>query len=160
MLRTCVAGALAAVSLAVLAQSGAPPVVDWQIQVVRDGQTIDTFEHRTTVGQTRTDTHRTTPAGCAASAAASAAGAQPEPSRTVTVAPLYVEGASIALAIDTQDTLADTSSHDSGGCVAATRQIVASHPGLNVRADDWTDWVVAERDPRLVYRVRARTAQD
>jgi hypothetical protein len=159
MLRTCVAGALAAVSLAALAQGGAPPVIDWQIQVVNDGRTVDTFEQRTTVGQTRTDTHRTPIAGCGLTGSASAA-AQPEPARTVTVAPLYVDGAAITLAIDTQDTLPDSTSRDSGGCVAATRQIVASHPGLSVRADDWTDWVVAERDPRLVYRVRARVAQD
>ena len=35
----------------------APPAVKWELQVMRDGQQIDSFDGNTTVGQARTDTH-------------------------------------------------------------------------------------------------------
>ncbi|WP_323119567.1 hypothetical protein [Burkholderia alba] len=161
MFKTSLAGALAGAALAAHAQGGPPPAIDWELQVVRDGQTIDTFHQKTTIGQSRTDTHQTEaalPAGCVADPAAKPS----ELSRTVTVAPLYVDGDAITLSLDTQDQLDDDASRSGvAACTAAPpRQIVASHPGLNVRAGDWTDWTVVDKHPLLVYRVRARVAQD
>ncbi|AOK48456.1 hypothetical protein WT60_17510 [Burkholderia sp. MSMB617WGS] len=162
-----VAGALGTAAFGAHAQSGPQPVIDWEIQVVRDGQTIDTFEQKTTVGQARSDTHGipVAPAGCgAAPAAASAAGAPASGlSRTITVAPLYVEGNAVALAIDAQETLADDGAAPSTGAPCTRpppRRIVASHPALDARAAQWTDWTLAERNPQLVYRVRARVVGD
>lgn len=84
-------------------------------------------------------------------------------SRTITVAPLYVEDGAVALAIDAQETLADERATPPAGApctFALPRRIVASHPGLNARAAQWTDWTLAERNPQLVYRVRARVVED
>lgn len=58
MLKHSLAVVLTSVALAAHAQSTAPAVVAWEIQVVSNGQTVDTFQQKTTVGQTRTDTHR------------------------------------------------------------------------------------------------------
>ncbi|MDN7676631.1 hypothetical protein QZM22_30180 [Burkholderia oklahomensis] len=168
VLEAGVAGALVGAALSAHAQSGPQPVIDWEIEVVRDGQTIDTFEQKTTVGQARSDTHSfpVAPAsGCGAAATNASAAAAPasELSRTITVAPLYVEGDAVALAIDAQETLADDGAAPSGGapCTSSpARRIVASHPGLNARAAQWTDWTLADRGPQLVYRVRAHVVED
>ncbi|MGS0893041.1 hypothetical protein ACVBGC_10955 [Burkholderia stagnalis] len=161
MLKHGLAVLLACAALAAHAQSPAPAVVAWEIQVVSDGRTIDTFQQSTTVGQTRTDTHRypsAVPVGCG-----SAARVVPtERSRSVTVAPLAV-GAddAVSLALDVQETLDDEGATRGDPCVPASpRQIVASHPGLSVGADAWTDWTLVEQHPRLVYRVRAHVAKD
>ncbi|AOJ94224.1 hypothetical protein V6G44_005022 [Burkholderia multivorans] len=162
MLKHGLAVLLASVALAAHAQSPAPAVVAWEIEVVRDGQTIDTFQQQTTVGQTRTDTHRypsAVPVGCG-----NAARVVPtERSRAVTVAPLGVDTAAgtVSLALDVQETLDDESARQSDPCMPASpRQIVASHPGLSVGADAWTDWTLVEQHPHLVYRVRAHVAKD
>ncbi|KVD74151.1 hypothetical protein WS62_06695 [Burkholderia sp. ABCPW 14] len=168
VLEAGVAGALVGAALPAHAQSGPQPVIDWEIQVVRDGQMIDTFEQKTTVGQARSDTHSfpvAPAAGCGAAATNASAADAPasELSRTITVAPLYVEGDAVALAIDAQETLADDSAVPSGGAPCTSpppRRIVASHPGLNARAAQWTDWTLAERSPQLVYRVRAHVVED
>ncbi|WP_342305084.1 hypothetical protein AAFM49_05895 [Burkholderia pseudomallei] len=165
VLEACFAGALAG---AAHAQGAPQPVVDWEIQVVRDGQTIDAFEQKTTVGQARSDTHSfpvAPAAGCAATSAAASAADAPGSglSRTITVAPLYVEDGAVALAIDAQETLADERATPPAGApctFALPRRIVASHPGLNARAAQWTNWTLAERNPQLVYRVRARVVED
>ncbi|KVE33322.1 hypothetical protein [Burkholderia sp. TSV86] len=188
-------------------QPSSQPVIDWEIQVVRDGQTVDTFKQKTTVGQARSDTHRfaaasgggcgtadtagawgasggaaasgTSGASASLSNAASADGASASapaatedtssahpaaaPSRTITVAPLYVEDDAVSLAIDVQETFPDSDTArtaSSAPCSASPRRIVASHPGLNARAAQWTDWTLAERDPRLVYRIRARVVEN
>ncbi|MBU9292308.1 hypothetical protein [Burkholderia multivorans] len=162
MLKHGLAVLFASVALAAHAQSPAPAAVAWEIQVVRDGQTIDTFQQQTTVGQTRTDTHRypsAVPVGCG-----NAARVVPtERSRAVTVAPLAVDTAAgtVSLALDVQETLDDESARQSDPCMPASpRQIVASHPGLSVGADTWTDWTLVEQHPHLVYRVRAHVAKD
>ncbi|WP_324657354.1 hypothetical protein [Burkholderia thailandensis] len=168
VLEACAAGALAGAALVAHAQSGPQPVIDWEIQVVRDGQTIDSFEQKTTVGQARTDTHSfpVAPAAGGAATGASAASADAPgsvPSRTITVAPLYVEDGAVALAIDAQETFADEGAAPSAGAPCTfppPRRIVASHPGLAARAAQWTDWTLAERKPQLVYRVRARVVED
>ncbi|MDP0995330.1 hypothetical protein, partial [Klebsiella pneumoniae] len=89
------------------------------------GQTIDTFQQRTTVGQTRTDTHRypsAVPVGCG-----NAARVVPtERSRSVTVAPLTVDtGANtVSLALDVQETIDDEGAKPADPCVPVSpRQI-------------------------------------
>ncbi|KVH04639.1 MULTISPECIES: hypothetical protein [Burkholderia] len=162
MLKHGLAVLLASIVLAAHAQSPAPAVVAWEIQVVRDGQTIDTFQQNTTVGQSRTDTHRypsSVPVGCG-----NAARVVPtERSRSVTVAPLAVDANAhtVSLGLDVQETLDDDNATHGDACVpAAPRQIVASHPGLAVGGDAWTDWTLVEQHPHLVYRVRAHVAKD
>ncbi|HDR9135419.1 hypothetical protein [Burkholderia vietnamiensis] len=162
MLKHGLAVLLASCALAAHAQSPAPAVVAWEIQVVRDGQTIDTFQQRTTVGQTRTDTHRypsAVPVGCG-----NAARVVPtERSRAVTVAPLSVDDAAhtVSLALDVQETLDDDDTPRGDPCVPASpRQIAASHPGLAVGGEAWTDWTLVDQHPHLVYRVRAHVAKD
>lgn len=162
MLKHGLAVLLASVVLAAHAQSPAPAVVAWEIQVVRDGQTIDTFQQNTTVGQSRTDTHRypsSVPVGCG-----NAARVVPtERSRSVTIAPLAVDANAntVSLGLDVQETLDDENATRSDPCVPASpRQIVASHPGLAVGGDAWTDWTLVEQHPHLVYRVRAHVAKD
>ncbi|HDR8960751.1 hypothetical protein [Burkholderia vietnamiensis] len=162
MLKHGLAVLLASCALAAHAQSPAPAVVAWEIQVVRDGQTIDTFQQRTTVGQTRTDTHRypsAVPVGCG-----NAARVVPtERARAVTVAPLSVDDAAhtVSLALDVQETLDDDDTPRGDPCVPASpRQIAASHPGLAVGGEAWTDWTLVDQHPHLVYRVRGHVARD
>ncbi|KVH61173.1 hypothetical protein WS89_00705 [Burkholderia sp. MSMB1072] len=161
MLKHGLAVLLASVVLAAHAQSPAPAVVAWEIQVVRDGQTIDTFQQNTTVGQSRTDTHRypaAVPVGCG-----NAARVVPtERSRSVSVAPLAVDASAntVSLGLDVQETLDDENARGDPCLPASPRQIVASHPGLSVGGDAWTDWTLVEQHPHLVYRVRAHVAKD
>jgi hypothetical protein len=147
------AATLAGVTFAARAQD-APQSIDWEVRVVHAGQTVDTFHHTTTVGQSRTDSHTYAvrlPASCPASVEASAVAAmKPERTRSVTVAPLYVDGATVTLALDVQEIV-----DDGDGCSLSPRQISASHPGLAVKADGWTDWAPADKAARLVYQVRA-----
>ncbi|GBH26648.1 hypothetical protein [Burkholderia vietnamiensis] len=162
MLKHGLAVLLASCALAAHAQSPAPAVVAWEIQVVRDGQTIDTFQQRTTVGQTRTDTHRypsAVPVGCG-----NAARVVPTArSRAVTVAPLSVDDAAhtVSLALDVQETLDDDDTPRGDPCVPASpRQIAASHPGLAVGGEAWTDWTLVDQHPHPVYRGRGHVARD
>ncbi|WP_459619482.1 hypothetical protein [Burkholderia sp. 3C] len=160
-----VAGLLAAAPLAAQAQaapgspavSSAPQSIAWEIRVQHDGQTVDTFQRTTTVGQSRTDTHTypvTLPANCTGQDAAIVAKVRPERTRTVTVAPLYVDGGTVTLQLDAQETL-----DDGDGCTLAPRQISANHPGLAVHADTWTDWAPADKNAHLLYQVRAHVVQ-
>ncbi|MBN3791354.1 hypothetical protein [Burkholderia sp. Ac-20353] len=160
MLKHGLAVMLAGVMLAAHAQSPAPAVVAWEIQVVRDGQTIDTFQQNTTVGQTRTDTHRY-PSDVSVGCGDNARVVPTERSRSVSVAPLTVDANAISLALDVQETLDDPNAKPAAPCAPASpRQIVASHPGLSVGSDAWTDWTLIEQHPHLVYRVRAHVAKD
>jgi hypothetical protein len=133
MLKHGLAVLLASIALAAHAQSPAPASVSWEIQVV--------------------------PVGCG-----NAARVVPtERSRSVTVAPLTVDtGANtVSLALDVQETIDDEGAKPADPCVPVSpRQIVASHPGLMVGADAWTDWTLVEQHPHLVYRVRAHVAKD
>lgn len=160
-----VAGLFAAAPLAAQAQAaqgspaatGAPPSIAWEIRVQHDGQTVDTFQRTTTVGQSRTDTHTypvTLPANCTGKDASIVAKVRPERTRTVTVAPLYVDGGTVTLQLDAQETL-----DDGDGCTLAPRQISANHPGLAVHADTWTDWAPADKNAHLLYQVRAHVVQ-
>jgi hypothetical protein len=134
-------------------------VVQWTLQVMRDGQQIDAFDGTTTVGQARTDTHHkvvTHNVGCKDQPAGSI-----DLSRTITVSPLQANPNSIILGIDTQETLEnDTAPTTPEGCKLPPqpRQVNASHPGLVVPAGEWVSWQIVDKDPSLAYRVHAGLA--
>ncbi|WP_321869021.1 hypothetical protein [Paraburkholderia tropica] len=134
-------------------------VVNWTLEVDRDGQKIDSFEGSTTVGQARTDTHHkvvTHNVGCKDQPAGSI-----DLQRTITVSPLQANASAAILAIDAQETLENpVAPKTTDGCKLPPqpRQVSASHPGLNVPAGQWVTWTIVDHDPKLVYRVRANLA--
>lgn len=143
---------------AVGAQAQVPPPqpVTWELQVVRDGEQIDSFSGTTNVGQARTDTHHQkmqNRVGCADQPAGDI-----DLQRTVTISPTHVSADDITLAIDAQETLQDDSSHVSpSGCKLppTPRQVSASHPGLMLKPGEWAQWQIIDSNPSLAYRVRA-----
>ncbi|POR56397.1 hypothetical protein B0G62_101796 [Paraburkholderia eburnea] len=142
-----------------LTPDGTPPVVQWTLQVMRDGQQIDSFDGATTVGQARTDTHHkvvTHNVGCKDQPAGSI-----DLQRTITVSPLQANASAALLQIDAQETLENPAApKTTDGCKLPPqpRQIGASHPGLNVPAGQWVNWTIVDKDPTIVYRVRASLA--
>nr|WP_084161928.1 hypothetical protein [Paraburkholderia bannensis] len=138
---------------------GTPPTVQWTLQVMRDGQQIDTFEGTTTVGQARTDTHHkvvTHNVGCKDQPAGSI-----DLQRTITVSPLQANASAALLQIEAQETLENPAApKTTDGCKLPPqpRQIGASHPGLSVPAGQWVNWTIVDKDPTIVYRVRASLA--
>ncbi|WP_144154909.1 hypothetical protein [Paraburkholderia sp. BCC1885] len=149
-------------STSLLAQAQQPAtqqVVQWQLQVVRDGQQIDAFEGSTTVGQARTDTHHQVVqhnVGCK-----DAPGGSIDLSRTLTISPLQADANQVTLAIDAQETFEDDSAQQTDtGCKLPPqpRQVSANHPGLQVQAGQWSTWQIVDKNPSLVYRVRASLA--
>lgn len=147
-----------AASHGVLAQS-APQPVNWELQVVRDGQQIDSFSATTNVGQARTDTHHNVVqnrVGCADKPAGDI-----DLQRTVTVSPTHASADDITLAIDEQETIEDDASRAStSGCKVppTPRQVSGSHPGLVVKPGEWAQWQIIDSNPSLAYRVRASLA--
>ncbi|HEY1611156.1 MAG TPA: hypothetical protein VGG24_17970 [Paraburkholderia sp.] len=133
-----------------------PPPVHWVLEVIRDGQQIDSFEGTTTVGQASTDTHHHPIAhgvGCLDHPAG-----EVDLSRTISVSPTQASPAVVWLAIDAQETLeGDNTQVSPEGCrlPPQPREVNASHPGLRVPAGQWATWQLVERDPSLMYRVRA-----
>ncbi|MDR6420847.1 hypothetical protein J2801_003128 [Paraburkholderia phenoliruptrix] len=157
MWKTSIAAVLLGTSLLAQAQQRPPQqVVQWELQVLRDGQQIDTFGGTTTVGQARTDTHHQVVqhnVGCKDQPAGSI-----DLSRTLTVSPLRADGNEVTLSIEAQETLEDPAARQTDtGCKLPPqpRQVSASHPGLKVTAGQWTNWTIVDKDPTLVYRVRA-----
>jgi hypothetical protein len=142
-------------------QPAAQQVVNWQLQVVRDGQQIDAFEGSTTVGQAHTDTHHRVVqhnVGCK-----DAPGGSIDLSRTLTVSPLQADAGSVTFAIDAQETIEDDSAQQTDtGCKLPPqpRQITANHPGLKVPAGQWATWQIVDMNPNLVYRVHASLASN
>jgi hypothetical protein len=140
-------------------QPAAQQVVNWQLQVVRDGQQIDQFEGSTTVGQARTDTHHKVVqhnVGCK-----DAPGGSIDLTRTITVSPLQADASSVTLSIDAQETLEDdTAQQTDTGCKLPPqpRQVAANHPGLKVPAGEWATWQIIDKNPSLLYRVHASLA--
>jgi hypothetical protein len=138
------------------AQTTAPQPVTWELQVVRDGQQIDSFAGTTNVGQARTDTHHDkvhNRVGCADQPAGDI-----DLQRTVTVSPTHASADDITLAIDSQETLQDDSTRASpSGCKLppVPRQVSGSHPGLMLKPGEWGQWQIIESNPSLTYRVRA-----
>jgi hypothetical protein len=133
--------------------------VQWTLQVMRDGQQIDSFDGTTTVGQARTDTHHKVVShnvGCKDQPAGSI-----DLSRTITVSPLRADSNAIILAIDAQETLEnDSAPNTPEGCKLPPqpRQVNASHPGLVVPPGQWVNWQIVDQNPSLAYRVRASLA--
>lgn len=136
-----------------------PPAVQWRLEVVRDGTTIDTFEGTTAIGQavTATHHHETVHAvGCKARP-----DARIDLARTLTISPIAEEPGGIAFAIDAQETLEDdTPQQTRDGCTLPPqpRRVNANHPGLLVPAGQWASWTIVDSRPTLVYRVRASVA--
>ncbi|WP_409015201.1 hypothetical protein [Caballeronia sp. LZ001] len=141
------------------AQSSTPQPVDWELQVVRDGQQIDSFSATTNVGQARTDTHHNitqNQVGCANQPAGDI-----DLTRTITVSPTHAGADDITLAIDAQETLQDDSSRTTAaGCKLppVPRQVSGSHPGLVLKPGEWGEWKIVDSNPTLLYRVRASMA--
>ena len=160
MWKTSIAAVLLGTSLLAYAQQRpAQQAVQWQLQVMRDGQQIDAFDGTTTVGQARTDTHHKIVqhnVGCKDQPAGSL-----DLARTVTVSPLQADTNEITLSIESQETFEEnTPQQTDTGCKLPPqpRQVSASHPGLKVPAGQWTGWTIVDKNPNLVYRVRASLA--
>ncbi|MFP3563889.1 hypothetical protein [Paraburkholderia sp. SIMBA_030] len=160
MWKTSIAAVLLGTSLLAHAQQRpAQQVVQWQLQVMRDGQQIDAFDGTTAVGQARTDTHHKIVqhnVGCKDRPAGSL-----DLARTLTVSPLQADTNEITLSIEAQETFEEnTPQQTDTGCKLPPqpRQVSASHPGLKVPAGQWTSWTIVDKNPNLVYRVRASLA--
>ena len=160
MWKTSIAAVLLGTSLLANAQERpAQQVVQWQLQVMRDGQQIDAFEGTTTVGQARTDTHHNVVqhnVGCKDQPAGSL-----DLARTLTVSPLQADANQVTLSIEAQETFdEDAAQQTDTGCKLPPqpRQVSASHPGLKVPAGQWVNWTIVDKNPKLVYRVRAGLA--
>jgi len=161
MWKTSLVAVLLGTSLLAQAQQpSAQQVVQWQLQVVRDGQQIDSFDGSTSVGQARTDTHHQVAqhnVGCK-----DAPGGSIDLSRTLTISPIEANANEVTLAIDAQETLEDDSASqtDTGCRLPPPREVTASHPGLKVPAGQWVTWQIVDRNPNLMYRVRASLASN
>lgn len=148
--------ALFAVAVSAGAQDTTPPVVQWKLEVIRDGQQIDSFDGTTTVGQARTDTHHQDvlrDVGCL-----NHPGGDIDLQRTLTVSPIAASGTEVTLAIEARETLEESDPQQTPeGCQLPPqpRLVTASHPGLRVPTDEWVTWKIVDRNPSLAYRVHA-----
>ncbi|SAK72382.1 hypothetical protein [Caballeronia ptereochthonis] len=151
-----IASVCLAAAIGAQAQTAPPQPVTWELQVVRDGQQIDSFSATTNVGQARTDTHHDkvqNRVGCADQPAGNI-----DLQRTLTVSPTHASADDITLAIDAQETLQEESTRVSpSGCKLppVPRQVSASHPGLVLKPGEWAQWQIVDSNPSLAYRVRA-----
>ncbi|WP_174442437.1 hypothetical protein [Paraburkholderia acidipaludis] len=140
-------------------QSASQPVVNWTLQVIRDGRQIDSFDGSAAVGQARTNTHHklvTHDVGCRNQPAGSI-----DLQRTITVTPQRADPSAAVLAIEAQETVeSDTTPRTREGCKLPPQpsEVRASHPGLIVPAGQWVEWQIVSQDPSLLYRVRASIA--
>lgn len=141
------------------AQSTSQPLVNWTLQVIRDGHEVDSFAGTSTVGQARAEQHHkvvTHEVGCMSQPVAGI-----DLQRTITVSPLRADPGGSVLAIQARETLeSDSPSETPGGCKMPPqpRLVNAIHPGLVVPAGQWVSWQILEQDPSLQYRVRANLA--
>ncbi|KAE8760873.1 hypothetical protein FSO04_06520 [Paraburkholderia madseniana] len=154
------AAALFDTSLLANAQQGAAQqAVQWQLQVMRDGQQIDSFDGTTTVGQARTDTHHKMVqhnVGCK-----DQPGGSIDLARTLTISPLQADASTVTLSIEAQETFEEDAARQTDtGCKLPPqpRQVSASHPGLKLPPGQWVNWTIVDKNPSLVYRVRASLA--
>ncbi|MDG0027796.1 hypothetical protein [Trinickia sp. Y13] len=134
-----------------------PPVVQWRLEVVRDGQTIDTFESATTLGQGFSATHHhevTHRVGCKENPAGGI-----DLARTISISPVEADLSGVTLSIEANETIEDdTAPSTPEGCALPPqpRRVSASHPGLFIPIGEWAAWTLIDKNPTLVYRVRAR----
>jgi len=133
-----------------------PPAIQWRLDVVRDGRTIDTFEATTTLGQAFSDTHHhkvTHRVGCKDNPAGDI-----DLARTVSVSPVAADVSGVTLAIEANETVEDdTAPSTPEGCALPPqpRRVNASHPGLVVPIGETATWTLIDKNPTLVYRVHA-----
>jgi hypothetical protein len=133
-----------------------PPAIQWRLEVVRDGQTIDTFEATTTLGQAFSATHHhevTHRVGCKDNPAGGI-----DLARTVSVSPIAADVSGVTLAIEANETVEDdTAPSTPEGCALPPqpRRVNASHPGLVVPIGESVVWTLIDKDPTLAYRVQA-----
>ncbi|QGZ62811.1 hypothetical protein FAZ98_00480 [Paraburkholderia acidisoli] len=135
--------------------------VKWTLDVIQNGQQIDSFSATTSVGQARTDTHHkviTHNVGCKDQPAGSI-----DLARTITVSPLRADASGVIFSIDAQETLENAAAPaptTAQGCKLPPqpRQISASHPGLVVPPGQTVSWQIVDKDPSLAYRVSASVA--
>ena len=138
------------------AQPAAQPVVNWTLQVIRDGQQIDAFDGATPVGEASTKEHQKTVThnvGCK-----DHPGGSIDLRRTITVSPLRADSTGVVLAIDARETVeSDSRPRTPEGCELPPQlsQVHANHPGLVVPAGQWATWQIVGQNPLLLYRVRA-----
>src|ERR1700712_1150456 len=151
--------AAVAAPFSALAQSAPPQSVKWELQVLQDGQQIDSFTGTTAVGQARTDTHHhvvKNNVGCADKPAGDI-----DLQRTLTLSPVHASADDITLQIDAQETLQDSAAPVTvAGCKLPPqpRQVNAAHPGLVLKPGDWSTWQIVDKNPTLTYKVRATLA--
>lgn len=160
MLKHCPAAwlicAASAFSVNAFAQSAPPQAVKWDLQVLSDGQQIDSFDGTTNVGQAKTDTHHhvvKNNVGCADKPAGDI-----DLLRTLTVSPIHANATDVTLQIDAQETLqSDSSTTTVAGCKIPPqpRQVTATHPGLMLKPGEWTTWTIVDKNPQIIYKVRA-----
>ena len=142
-----------------LAQSTTPQPVKWELQVLQEGQQIDSFTGTTSVGQGHTDTHHhvvKNNVGCADKPAGDI-----DLQRTLTISPIHANSDDITLQIDAQETLQDsTAPVTAQGCKLPPqpRQVSATHPGLVLKPGEWSTWQIVDKNPSLTYKVRATLA--
>ena len=160
MWKTSIVAVLFGTSLLANAQQGATQqAVQWQLQVMRDGQQIDSFDGTTTVGQARTDTHHKMVqhnVGCK-----DQPGGSIDLARTLTISPLQADASAVTLSIEAQETFEEDAARQTDtGCKLPPqpRQVSASHPGLKLAPGQWVSWTIVDKNPNLVYRVRASLA--
>ncbi len=133
-----------------------PPIVQWRLEVVRDGQTIDTFESATTLGQGFSATHHhevTHRVGCKENPAGGI-----DLARTISISPIAADVNGVTLSIEANETIEDdTAPSTPEGCALPPqpRRVSASHPGLLIPMGEWAAWTLIDKNPTLVYRVRA-----
>ncbi|WP_116138256.1 hypothetical protein [Trinickia diaoshuihuensis] len=133
-----------------------PTAVSWKLDVLRDGQPIDTFEATTMVGQTFSDTHHHPMqhrVGCKDNPAGGI-----DLARTVSVSPIAADPGGVTLAVDADETIEDDAAPTTPeGCKLPPqpRRVNASHPGLLVPIGQAADWTLIDKNPALVYRVHA-----
>ncbi len=144
--------------------AAAQNAIQWELDVVEQGQTVDQFKDVTSLGQARTESASHTvqhvlncppPAGNPIAPGFKL-------TRTITLSPIHLGADDITFAIDTREMIEDPVANPSAsGCSLPpeARVVSASHPGLTVRTDgSWTSWTVIEHDPSLVYRIKAMLA--
>ncbi|WP_147432169.1 hypothetical protein [Pararobbsia silviterrae] len=158
--RACAAAAIACLAyiggVGLAYGQASTPTVRWQLDVIENGVTVDTFKADTPLEQTQTQSreHEVVHAvGCAQVPQARAS-----LSRSIAVTPSSVDERGVSFAIDATETLEDPASqHTSEGCTLPPqpRVVHATHPALIVGKTNWTDWTVVAHDPTLVYRLQA-----
>lgn len=132
------------------------PIVHWQLEVIENGVTVDTFKADTPLEQTQTQTreHDAVHAvGCA-----QVPQARVSLTRTIAITPSSADDRGVSFVIDATETLEDPAAQQTKeGCTLPPqpRVVHATHPALIVGKTGWTDWTVIAHDPTLKYRLQA-----